>query len=110
MDYYKEPPSFEAELRGVSFRPIEAKAIVKDLAVGEPLLVERETDNQYDPNAIRVMHPNGEHLGFVAKEVAADIAVWMDRGWQFNCRVSLRVSASKVLLEITPVIPSDATA
>lgn len=111
MDYYHEPPTFEAELRGVSFRPIEAKAVVKDLVVGDPLKLEPDPKNEYDPNAIKVIEINsGEFIGFVAAEVAVDMAEWIAQGWTFECKVSHRVSAAKVLLEIYPVAKPDAAA
>lgn len=102
----EEPPVFEALLRGVSFRPVEAKAIVKDLEDGAALLLEREPTNAHDDNAIKVCHPEGEFLGYVAKEVAADLAPWMDKDWHFTCNVNGRMSASIVILDIRPILPT----
>ncbi len=100
----EEPPEFEALLRGVSFRPIEAKMVVKDLEEGTALMLEREPDNKYDENAIKVIHPESEEfIGFVQKEVACDIAPWMDRGFHFTCHVGDRMSASVVILKIKPI-------
>lgn len=105
------PPTFEAILRGVSHRPIEAKAIVKDLEEGDSLLIERDPHNEFDANAIKVTHePSGEFIGFVAKEVAVDLAPWMDKGWHFTCHVNGRISSSIVLLMIYPVFPQEESA
>lgn len=105
-----QPPSFEALLRGVSFRPIEAKAIVKDLEEGTGLLIEREPFNAFDANAVMVRWPEDDtHLGYVAKEIAAELAPWMDQGWHFTCVVDLRMSASVVSLKIEPIIPARET-
>lgn len=95
------PHKFEALLRGVSFRPIEAKSIVTQLQSGEDLKLEREPENEYDTNAIRVIHPpSSEFLGFVAKEIAADIAPLMDNGIQFTCKVTDRYTPAVVGLAI----------
>ena len=93
--------SFEALLRGVSFRPIEAKAIVIKLQPDDELVLEREPENEYDENAIRVLCPKtGEFLGFVAKEVALEIAPLMDTGTQFTCKVGDRFTPAIVALKI----------
>lgn len=102
------PPSYEALLRGVSHRPIEAKAVVKDLEEGDALLIEREDDNKFDANAIKVIHdPSGEFIGYVAKEIASDLAPWMDKGWHFTCNMSGRISSSIILLEINPILSEE---
>lgn len=99
----ENPPSFEALLRGVSFRPIEAKAIVNGLQEGSTLLVEREPTNNFDKNAIRVLDPDsGEFLGFVAKEIAVELAPWMDQGIEYTCTVGDRFSPAVVLLRLNP--------
>jgi hypothetical protein len=98
-------PNFEAMLRGVSFRPIEAKAIVVKLQENDELTLEREPENEFDTNAIRVLHPpSGEFLGFVAKEIAADIAPLMDRGTQFTCKVGNRYTPAVVALVIDEAV------
>lgn len=105
------PPDFEALLMGVSFRPIEAKAIVKDLEDGTSLILQREPTNKYDVNAIQVLS-NDENpiepncfLGYVAKETACDLAPWMDQGWHFTCVMNGRYSESKIILDIRPILP-----
>jgi hypothetical protein len=92
---------FTAYLRGSNFRPITAKTIVAGLQGGEGLLIEREPHNQFDPNAIMVLDPETrEHLGYVAKEVAVELAPLMDEGRFFSCRVD-SVMMKSVVLEIT---------
>lgn len=98
-----QPASLTTALRGVSFRPLEAKVIVKDLSLDDELNLERDPHNPYDPNAIRVNHPaSGEFLGFIAKEEAAYIAHWMDEGWQFTCAVDERISTYALQLRVVP--------
>jgi hypothetical protein len=79
---------FTAYLRGLSYRPIEAKTIVNSFQGGEDLMLQREAANQYDANAIMVLDPETQvHLGYVAKEVAEELAPLMDEGRNFSCRV-----------------------
>lgn len=69
--------TYTANLRGVSFRGAEITNIVRLLEPGDHLSIEPEFDNQYDENAIKVILEQGEDrhfLGYIAKEVAADIA------------------------------------
>jgi hypothetical protein len=97
------PPVFEALLRGVSYRSFDAKEIVKNLTDGEELTLEREPDNAHDSNAIMVLAADETHLGYIAKEVAAELAPWMDKGFEFVTCVSMRYSPDSVALEISPV-------
>jgi hypothetical protein len=49
-------------------------------APGRPLALRRDPGNPHDPNAIAVDLPGGEQLGWVPREVAAEIAGELDRG------------------------------
>lgn len=101
------PPTFETFLRGTSFRPIEAKVVVKELEEGAPLMVERDHENEYDSNAIKVIEPDSsEFIGFVAREDAREIAGWMDEGWHFSCHARERVSTYVFLLFLEPILPA----
>lgn len=92
---------FEALLRGNNFRPIEAKAYYNAMKQGQPLLLRRDPDNQYDPNAIQVCNPEGDNfIGFVAKEVACDLAPHMDEGTEFKCHASMKYDAKTWMLNI----------
>jgi HIRAN domain len=72
----------ERELRvsgvaGTQFRPgaLESDA----LAPGRPLALRREPQNEHDPSAIAV-DAAGEHVGFVPRELAAELAPDLDAG------------------------------
>lgn len=43
---------------------------VRDLEIGQQLLVEHEPDNAYDANALKVTKENGETVGYIARDVA----------------------------------------
>lgn len=92
-----------AILRGLSFRPPEAKAYANTLTEGDPLLIEREPSNQFDPNAIKVLSPEGSiHIGYVAKEIAVELAPMMDEGRFFSCSVE-SVMMKQIMLLIREI-------
>lgn len=92
------------ELRGVNFRPAEAKNIVKTMDETNTLTLERDPENAYDRFAIRVIDfESGEFLGFVAKEDAETLAPQMDDGTQFSVAYHTRSGPGSVMLEIAEV-------
>jgi len=66
-----------AGLAGARHRPdaLETDA----LAPGRPLALRRDRDNEFDPNAIAV-HAGGAQVGFVPRELAAELAGELDAG------------------------------
>lgn len=90
-----------ALLNGVNFRPQEARALVAGLEEGEELVLVREPGNAYDTNAIKVLHPENEiHLGYIEKDIAAELAPRMDDGEEFTCEMYSREGTIKVRLAI----------
>lgn len=53
---------------------------------GDPIALERQPDNEYDPNAILVVW-EGHDLGFLAKEDAAAIAPSLDQGRAYKANI-----------------------
>ena len=66
-----------AGVAGTHFR--EAAVAAAELAPGDPLELRREPDNPHDPHAIAV-DGGGQHLGFVPRELAEEIAPALDAG------------------------------
>jgi HIRAN domain len=58
-----------------------------DAAPGRPLLLDRDRDNEHDPNAIRVLAASGEQLGWVPRELAAELAADLDAGRRWSAVV-----------------------
>ena len=60
---------------GLSFRPSEAKAAYRNLEEGDTVWLDKEPDNKYDPNAVKVLVEIADddyiHIGYVAKGEAA---------------------------------------
>lgn len=65
------------KLAGVTFEGRQDN--LKLARLGDSITLERGPDNEYDPNAVRVMQGKLE-LGWVPKALAADIAPRMDAG------------------------------
>ena len=59
----------------------------KTLEKNVPLLLEREADNKYDSNAIKVMTTDREKLGYIPKSNNSIYARLMDSGKILNARV-----------------------
>lgn len=53
---------------------------------GDPIALERQPDNEHDPNAVLVVW-QGHDLGFLAKEDAAAIATSLDEGRAYKANV-----------------------
>lgn len=64
-------------LRGANHRGADAMTAVLSLQLGDAVTLEREPENAYDPNAIKIFI--GEiFAGYVGKEFAAELAPTMD--------------------------------
>jgi hypothetical protein len=64
-----------------------AEAIASDaVAPGSPLELRRDPGNEHDPNAIAV-HAGGEQVGWVPREVAAELAPELDEGRPWSALV-----------------------
>jgi hypothetical protein len=62
-------------------RDHHAEALQSDgAAPGSALVLRRDRENEYDANAVAVETTGGEVLGFVPRELAAEIAPSLDRG------------------------------
>jgi len=45
-----------------------------------PLVVERDPENPYDPNAVAVRLHSGQQLGFLSKKINEIVSEWLDTG------------------------------
>ncbi|MEA2254329.1 MAG: SWI/SNF-related matrix-associated actin-dependent regulator of chromatin subfamily [Solirubrobacteraceae bacterium] len=78
------PELFQRGLRIVSVagaRQHHADALAgDDVAPGSPLVLRRDAHNPHDANAIAVHGAAGEQVGWVPREVAAEVAPSLDAG------------------------------
>ena len=69
-----------------------AEALESDaVAPGRPLVLRRDPANEHDPNAIAVLTADGEQVGWVPRELAAQITIELDAGAVWSA-LSLRES------------------
>jgi HIRAN domain-containing protein len=52
----------------------------EDVGPGRPLELRRDPGNEHDPSAIAVHGPGGEQVGWVPREIAAELAPALDAG------------------------------
>jgi hypothetical protein len=69
------------------FRHAEAAEVWADLRTGDELVLVREPDNAFDPNAVRVEW-RGRKLGYVPRRDNAALAWALDRGEVLHARIS----------------------
>lgn len=77
-----------ATLMGAAHRDAAARSIVQSLREGDALTLERDPDNAYDENAVRVMWQD-VWVGFLERGVAAEVGPRMDAGESFACTVHM---------------------
>jgi HIRAN domain-containing protein len=65
-----------------------------DAAPGSPLVLRRDAGNPHDANAIAVDTASGEQLGWVPRELAAELAPELDGGRPFSAVVLREQRAS----------------
>ena len=84
-----------AGVAGASLHHGEALAREEDARPGDPLDLRRDPANEHDPHAIAV-HPagGGEQLGWVPREIAAQIAPEIDAGKPWSALVLREQRAS----------------
>ncbi len=55
--------------------------------IGDHLVFEREPDNEYDPNAIRISSTSGEFLGYVPRYYSEAVSTRLLAGVSYTCAV-----------------------
>jgi len=62
---------------GVSFE--KRQSVVACLQLGEKVLLIREPENRFDPNAVKVIRQDGRQFGYLDRYLAAELVVTLDR-------------------------------
>ena len=83
----------------------------EEIEVGEPVEFEREPSNQFDPNAIKVLH-NGLHVAYIERGQAAFISVHLDLDKPYRAFVSAKDFDNNgreiPLVTFEPIVDEDA--
>jgi len=78
-------------IAGVQFRPKdEIRKAMKEIKVGELLMLEPEPSNKYDPNAVKIIFLQditGYFIGYVPKKFSAEVAGLLEAGIELECVV-----------------------
>lgn len=74
---------YHTKVAGVTFEG--RQDIIKDLKNGTDIVFEREPDNKYDPNAVKVL-AEGKHIGFLPR--GSWVSKEMDKGVKFKACIS----------------------
>ena len=81
-------------IAGVQFRSPEEKEALKDQKDGDILNLVLEPDNNFDPNAVKIM--KGElHFGYVPRKFSSEIAGMLEYGYELACTISEINSSAK---------------
>ena len=84
---------------GATFRPAEAKEIVRNLHIGNTVQLRADPNNEYDATAVAV-YSDDIHIGFIPKESnSALFAVLMD-GAEISAEIIAFENTLKPVLEI----------
>lgn len=79
-------PRFYTKLRGVSFE--ERQSLIAGLKEGAILALSREPNNPADANAIACFTAEGEKLGYLSRQIAAQLAPLMDLGATYHAELT----------------------
>jgi len=74
---FTEKPFRFIAVVGVTFD--DHQLMISQLKVGDRLVLVRELENVYDPNAIAVMTEEGNKVGYLDRGTAKDLAYSLDR-------------------------------
>ncbi len=83
----------KTKIVGTHYRTSIEKQVYNSLTLYAPLMLEREPDNEYDSNAIKVIAPiyneakvieNIAHIGYVPKDSNTELAAMLDEGSKFE--------------------------
>lgn len=78
--------SFHTKLAGVSFEG--RQDVVARLEPGAVLRLQRQPENAYDPNAVALLDPEGDQVGFFNRRLAAALAPVIDKGVAYEVTVT----------------------
>ena len=92
--YSKTVPNWEktsntliSDIDVVGIKIKERIPYVKKINVGDELIIEREKDNQYDKNAIKVFDIDKKHIGYIDGPHACYLAPKIDIGISYTIKI-----------------------
>lgn len=77
---------FYTKIRGVTFE--NRQSYIKTMSVGDKVELIKAKYSNDGGNAIKVIDSRGNHIGFLSKELSAEIVPSMERGFKYRASVS----------------------
>lgn len=84
---------------GATFRPAEAKEIVRGLHIGNRVQLQADPDNEYDSTAVAV-YSDDVHIGFIPKESNSALFTVLMDGAEISAEIIAFENSLKPVLEI----------
>lgn len=81
----KDEGELYTKIVGVTFEG--RQEVLQNLKAGDKLILKREPDNEFDPNAVAVLTTKEEQAGYLNKQLAMDFAEGMDKGLLYGAEV-----------------------
>ena len=78
--------AFHTKLAGVTFEG--RQDVLAGLHPSTPLRLERQPENEHDPNACALFDPHGDQVGFFNRRLAAALAPSIDAGVDYDVEVT----------------------
>lgn len=108
-------PTIDAFVRGPTLFP-QGVAHHANLLVGDPVMLIREPDNPKDSNAVACLDKDENGFGYIQRDKAATLALWMDKGWLYLGKIIVPakithdgnkkfVHPDTLVVRCTPVMP-----
>lgn len=84
---------------GATFRPVEAKEIVRSLTIGDRVQLEAHPDNEYDSTAVAV-YSDDVHIGFIPRDSNSALFERLMNGEEIDAEIVAFENTLKPVLEI----------
>jgi hypothetical protein len=78
------------------------------MSTDEELYLQRDWNNRYDRNAIGIFNRRNHRLGWVPKDVAADLAQTMDSGTKLSVKILKKLGGNGYNYGLEVIISNDA--
>ncbi len=78
--------SFATRVTGVTYEG--RQSIISKMSSAEPITIRRDRFNKHDRNAIGIYNKYNQQIGWIPREIAAELAPKMDAGAQFSAKIN----------------------
>jgi len=99
----KAPIFRKVLLVGVNYRTSSEKLVAACVTRGDRVELVREPFNPHDKAAVMAVFDNSL-IAYVQRDVASELATWMDQGWGYYANVRHNLK-SRMIVDIVPINP-----